>query len=85
MNEWLWTGAAMVGLLVPCALLAMRGAIVDRLLGFELGSAITSLALVVLAEGFDRSVYFDLALVFTAMQYGATLMIVRFLERGVTP
>ena len=81
-NEWLWAGTAMLGLLVPCALLAIRGDIVDRLLGFELASAITSLALVVLAEGFNRSIYFDLALVFTAMQYGATLMIVRFLERG---
>jgi multisubunit Na+/H+ antiporter MnhF subunit len=82
MNEWLWAGAAMVGLLVPCTLLAMRGGIVDRLLGFELGSVVTSLALVVLAQGFARSIYIDLALVFTAMQYGATLMIVRFLERG---
>jgi multicomponent Na+:H+ antiporter subunit F len=82
MNEWLWTGAAMVGLLVPCALLAMRGTVVDRLLGFELGSVVTSLALLVLAEGFDRSIYFDLALVFAVMQYGATLMVVRFLERG---
>ena len=82
MNEWLWAGAAMVGLLVPCALLAMRGTILDRVVAFELGSSITSLALVVLAEAFDRSIYFDLALVFTAMQYGATLMVVRFLERG---
>ena len=40
-----------------------------------------ALALVVLSEGFDRSIYFDLALVFIVVQYGATLMIVRFIER----
>jgi multisubunit Na+/H+ antiporter MnhF subunit len=82
MNEWLWAGTAMVGLLVPVAVLTMRGAIMDRVIAFELGSAVTALALVALAEGFARSIYIDLALVFTAMQYGATLMIVRFLERG---
>jgi len=81
MNVWLWAGAGMLALLVPCGLLAVRGSVVDRLLGLELGSAIAALALVALAEGFDRSIYFDLALVYAVASFVATLTIVRFLER----
>ena len=82
MNEWLWAATGMLVVLVACALLAMRGEVVDRLVAFELGSGVTGLAHVAFAQGFARSIYIDLALVFVAMQYGATLMIVRFLERG---
>ena len=83
MNEWLWAASAMFGLLVPCALIAARGSIVDRLLGLELAAPITSLALLVVSEGFDRSIYFDLALVYAVASFVTTLVVVRFLERMV--
>ena len=83
MNAFLWAGAAMVALLVPCAMLAMRGAIMDRVLALQLGSAIATLGLLVLAEGFTRSIYFDLALVYGVSSFLATLTLVRFLERWV--
>jgi multisubunit Na+/H+ antiporter MnhF subunit len=80
-NEWFWAAAAMLGLLAPCALIAMRGSSFDRLLGLELAGPITSVALLVLSEAFDRSIYFDLALIFAVASSIATLVIVRFLER----
>jgi multicomponent Na+:H+ antiporter subunit F len=80
-NEWLVAAAAMLTLLIPCTFVLMRGAPVDRLLGLELGTTITSLSMLLLAEGFDRSIYFDLALVYTALSFTGTLAIVRFLER----
>ena len=83
MNEWLVAAAAMLSLLAPCGYIAMRGSPVDRLLGLELGAAITSMAMLLLAEGFDRSIYFDLALVYTVLSFTGTLAIVRFLERWV--
>jgi multisubunit Na+/H+ antiporter MnhF subunit len=81
MNAWLWAGAGMLGLLAPCALIAVRGSIFDRLLGLELAGPISSTAFVALSEGFDRSIYFDLALVYTVTSFISTLVIVRFLER----
>ena len=83
MNAFLWTSAAMVALLVPCGALALRGSTLDRVVALQLGSAIGTLALLVMAEGFDRSVYVDLALVFGLSSFAATLAIVRFLERWV--
>jgi len=82
-NEWLVAGAAMLVLLAPCGYIAMRGSTVDRLLGLELGAVVTSMAMLLLAEGFDRSIYFDLAVVYTALSFTGTLAIVRFLERWV--
>jgi multisubunit Na+/H+ antiporter MnhF subunit len=83
MNAFLWAGAAMAALLVPCGMLAMRGAIMDRVLALQLGSAIATLGLLALAEGFNRSIYFDLALVYGVSSFLATLALVRFLERWV--
>jgi multicomponent Na+:H+ antiporter subunit F len=80
-TAWLVTAAALTALLLPCGLIALRGSSVDRLLGLEAGSVIASLALVALAEGFGRPVYVDLALIFAAMSFAATLMFVRFVER----
>ena len=83
MTVWLWAGAGLLALLAPCALVASRGSPVERLLGLELGSIVTTLALLVLAEGFDRPFYFDLALVFAVLSFGGTVAFLRFLERWV--
>ncbi len=83
MNGWLWAGAAMLALLLPCGVIALRGSVMDRLLGLELASPITSMSFLVLAEAFDRSVYFDLALVYAVLSFVSTLVVVRFLERWV--
>jgi len=37
----------------------------------------------VVAEGYDRSIYFDLALAYTGASFVANLVFVRFLERWV--
>jgi multicomponent Na+:H+ antiporter subunit F len=73
----------MLALLAPCTYVALRGSTADRLLGLELGTTITTLALLLLAEGFDRSIYFDLALVYCVLSFTGSLAIVRFLERWV--
>ena len=83
MSQWFWGATAMLALLLPCALLAMRDSIMDRLLALELASPITSTALLVLAEAFNRSIYFDLALVYTVASFVSTLVVIRFLERWV--
>jgi multicomponent Na+:H+ antiporter subunit F len=52
-----------------------------RVIALEIGGVLVSLVLLLLAEGFDRDVYFDLAVVLAAMTFATSLVFVRFLER----
>jgi multicomponent Na+:H+ antiporter subunit F len=80
MNEWLVAATALVFLLVPAGLLALRGDVFGRLVGMQLSSTIGTIALVLLAEGFDRDVYFDLAVVTAVLSFVGTLFYVRSLD-----
>jgi multicomponent Na+:H+ antiporter subunit F len=82
-NAWLWAAAASMTLLVPCAIRTVRGGTFDRLVGMQLGETVIALALVMLGQGFDRSIYYDLALLFGVLSLVGTLAFVRFLERWV--
>ena len=83
MNAWLWAAAATLLVLVPCGIRTLRGSTFDRVLGLQLGGVVTTLALVMLAQGFDRSFYYDLALIFGVLSFVGSLLLVRFLERWV--
>jgi multicomponent Na+:H+ antiporter subunit F len=83
MNSWLWAAAACLLVLIPCAIRAMRGSTFDRLLGMQLAGIVVSLALAMLGEGFGRSIYIDLALVFGVLSFAGTLAFARLLERWV--
>jgi len=80
-NVWLWASVAILAVLALCGLVAVRGSAMERLLGLQLGGAVTGVLFLVLGEGFGRSIYFDLALVFTVLSFASTLVVVRFLER----
>ncbi len=80
MNEWLIAASALLVLLLPAGLLAMRGKLFERLVAMQLASTIAGLALVLLAEGFDRDVYFDLAVLTTALSFVGTLFYVRAID-----
>jgi multicomponent Na+:H+ antiporter subunit F len=81
MNAWLVGAAALLAALVPLGLFAFRSPIGDRLVALELAGVLETLALVLLAEGFDRDIYFDLAVVMAVVSFIGTLAYVRFLER----
>jgi len=80
-NVWLLTGAAMAAQLGLCLVVALRGSAMDRLLGLELAGPVGAMAFLLLAEGFDRSIYVDLALTYTLASFVTNLVFVRFLER----
>jgi multicomponent Na+:H+ antiporter subunit F len=82
-SVWLAAAAALLIALIPCGFVAGRGSPMERLLGFELAGPIGSTALVAMAEGFGRSVYMDVALVFTVVNFVATLAYVRLFEGAV--
>lgn len=83
MNVWLWASAACLLVLVPCVLRALTGSTFDRLLGMQLAGVVVSLALVMLGEGYGRSIYVDLGLVFGVLSFVGSLAFVRFCERWV--
>jgi multicomponent Na+:H+ antiporter subunit F len=83
MNEWILAALALLAGLVPCGWLCLRGDPVNRLVGLELAGVLDTLVLLLLAEGFDRQVYFDLALALALLSLASGLVFARFLERWV--
>jgi multicomponent Na+:H+ antiporter subunit F len=83
MNEWVVAALALLAGLVPCGWLCLRGDPVNRLVGLELAGVLDTLVLLLLAEGFHRQVYFDLALALALLSLASGLVFARFLERWV--
>jgi multicomponent Na+:H+ antiporter subunit F len=83
MNVWLIATAVLLAGLVPCMWVAMRGSIVSALAALELASTITTLALLMIAQGLRRDPFVDLALVSAVVSFAGALTFVRFLERWV--
>jgi multisubunit Na+/H+ antiporter MnhF subunit len=82
-NAWLAAAAALLAIqLLPGWIILRRGA-GDALVGLELASAAAVLILMLLAEGFGRAPFFDLALVLTPLSFGGSLAFARALERWV--
>jgi multicomponent Na+:H+ antiporter subunit F len=79
-NEWLVGALVALVLLLPAGLLTMRGELFDRMVALQLSSTIATLALVLLAQGFDRDIYYDLAVVAAFLSFEGTLFYLRFLE-----
>ena len=67
--------------LLADGLYTARGPVTDRLVGLELGGVLATMALLLLAEGYDRDIYFDLAIVVAAVSFIGSLVFARFLER----
>jgi multicomponent Na+:H+ antiporter subunit F len=83
MNEWILAALALLAGLVPCGWLCLRGDPVNRLVGLEVAGVLDTLVLLLLAEGFHRQVYFDLALALALLSLASGLVFARFLERWV--
>ncbi|MER6301704.1 monovalent cation/H+ antiporter complex subunit F [Kitasatospora sp. NPDC001539] len=80
MNAWLLTAALLaVGAIGPCLLLGLRGAAEQRLAALNLAATVTAVVLLLLAQGFSRSSYTDLALDLAVLAPAGTLVFTRFL------
>jgi len=81
-SAWLYAAAGFAACLVPCAFVALRARnVVDRVVALEMTAACETLGLLVLAEGFERAIFFDLALALALLSFGGGLVFARFLER----
>jgi multisubunit Na+/H+ antiporter MnhF subunit len=83
MNVWMIATTVLLAGLGPCLWVAMRGTIVSALAALELASTITTLALLMIAQGLRRDPFLDLALVSAILSFAGALTFVRFLERWV--
>lgn len=80
MTAWLAAAIALLVLAVPAGFLSASGSMHSRVIGMQLSSTIVTLSLVVLAEAFNRDVYFDLAIVTGALSLVGTFVYVRVLD-----
>ncbi len=81
MNMWLVAATALLLALVPCGFVIVRGEALDRLVALELGSTLAVLVLMLVAQGFGRPTFYDLALTLSALSFPAGLTFTRLLER----
>jgi multisubunit Na+/H+ antiporter MnhF subunit len=82
-NAWLIAATALMVGLLPCLWICARHRPLDALVALELASTITTLVLVLLAQGYRRDPFMDLALVSALLSFAGALAFARFLERWV--
>jgi len=80
-NVWLWGATALLVGLVPCGWIALRETRVDALVALELAGTVSTLALVLLAQGFDRASYYSVPLALAFLSFVGALVLARFLGR----
>jgi len=78
-NVWLSAATALLVGLLPCGWVLLRGQPRDALVALELASTVVTVVLVLLAEGFHRSSYFNVPLLLASMSFVGTLVFIRFL------
>jgi multisubunit Na+/H+ antiporter MnhF subunit len=83
MKIWLASAALMQLLILVLAIVSHRYSTFDRVVALEFASALETMALLMLAEGLDRDVYFDAAVIFALMSFVGNLVYVRALERWI--
>ena len=83
MSVWLLAATVLlVALLLPFWLL-VRAPPMDALVALELVSVVATLVLLLLSEGFHRSIYTTVPLVLAALGLVSGLIFARFMERRV--
>jgi multisubunit Na+/H+ antiporter MnhF subunit len=82
-NAWLLAALVLLPLgLGPCVWVACRGHAAQRLAGVNLATVLTTVLSLLLAQGFGRSSYVDLALVLAVLAPTGTLVFTRLLASG---
>lgn len=81
MNVWFLATGVLLLALLPCALVAFRAEVLDRLVAVQLAGTLGTLAILTLAQGLGRSSIFDVALALALLCVPGTLVYVYFLER----
>jgi multisubunit Na+/H+ antiporter MnhF subunit len=82
-NEWEIAAAVLGFALIPCGAVALLSAAPSGLAAVQLAGVLLSTILMLLAEGFHRQPFIDLAVVFAPMSLVGSLLFARLMERGL--
>ncbi len=83
-TAWLAGALALCAGLAPCALVCLRAEDpLQKLVALEMGAILMTLALVMLAEAMQRTLFLDLALTEALLSFGGGLVFARFFERWI--
>jgi multisubunit Na+/H+ antiporter MnhF subunit len=80
-NPWLIAAGVLIICLAPCLISCKRGDPLHRLVALEAAGVIVCMVLLLLAEGYHRIPFTDLALALAIVNFGGNLAFARFLER----
>ena len=83
MNVWLVAATVLLVALVPPFWLLARAPRIDALVALQLSSSLVTLVLLLLSEGFHRSIYTTVPLVLAGISLVSGLTFARFMERRV--
>lgn len=83
MTEWEIAAAVLGAGLIPCVIVCAVREAGTGLAALEVGSALLTTILMILAEGFHRQPFIDLALTFAFVSLVGALAMVRLLERDL--
>jgi multisubunit Na+/H+ antiporter MnhF subunit len=83
MNEWEIAAVALGFLLVPCLGVCVLAAPMHGLAALELAAVLLTTILMLLAEGFHRQSFIDLAVIFGVMSLIGGLTFARLMERDL--
>jgi multisubunit Na+/H+ antiporter MnhF subunit len=83
MNEWEIAAAVLSFALIPCVAVCVLGAPTDGLVALQLAGVLVSTILMLLAEGFHRQPFIDLAVVLAPMSLVGALTFARLMERNL--
>ncbi len=83
MNEWEIAAAVLGFALIPCGAVALVSGAPSGLAALELASVLLSTILMLLAEGFHRQPFVDLAVVFVPMSLVGSLLFARLMEHDL--
>ncbi len=80
MNEWEIAAVILTGAIVPCVGVCVFASAMDALATLEVAGTIAITALMVLAEGFHRQPFIDLALILALLSIIGALAFARMME-----
>lgn len=83
MNVFLWGACALVLAILPCLIAMLRGDVMSRMVALQMATLHALLALLLMAEGFHRSIYFDVPLTLAVLSYASGQTYLRWMERWV--
>lgn len=81
MNEWLIAALVLLVALVPAAAVAFVARPTSGLVALQLAGSSATLILLLLAQGFDRQPFVDLALIAAVMSFIGSIVVASFIEQ----